>query len=390
MDKPERPNDGDVILYQTPAGAVRIEVLYESETFWLNQKKIAELFGVDLRTVNEHLRNVYADGELAESATIRKFRRVQTEGNREVRREIEFYNLDAIISVGYRVNSAQATQFRIWATQTLREFVIKGFVLDDERLKLNKRFGKDYFDELLERIREIRASERRFYLKITDIYEQCSIDYNKNAEITTMFFKVVQNKLHWADAAKPSMGLTTWRNAPKGKILKSDVSIAKNYLIEQEIKELERIVTMYLDYAENQAARQIPMRMADWVSRLDAFLKFNEYDVLTNAGTSRPMSPGGLPKSNMRHFASSRTEDLRRFREGNQAYSGDAGGGSRVKLHKNPIRAGACSFGKQIACNQSCGRNMARSSCGFVLVIDVPNRRRTWRSPHRLLGALWQ
>jgi hypothetical protein len=280
MDKPERPNDGDVILYQTPAGAVRIEVLYESETFWLNQKKIAELFGVDLRTVNEHLRNVYADGELAESATIRKFRRVQTEGNREIRREIEFYNLDAIISVGYRVNSAKATQFRIWATQTLREFVIKGFVLDDERLKLNKRFGKDYFDELLERIREIRASERRFYLKITDIYEQCSIDYDKNSEITTMFFKIVQNKLHWAvtgktaaeiiaeraDAAKPSMGLTTWRNAPKGKILKSDVSIAKNYLIEQEIKELERVVPMYLDYAENQAARQIPMRMADWVS----------------------------------------------------------------------------------------------------------------------------
>jgi hypothetical protein len=299
MDKSERPKEGEVILYQTPGGTVRIEVLYESETFWLNQKKIAELFGVDLRTVNEHIRNIYADGELAESATIRKFRRVQTEGNREVRREIEFYNLDAIISVGYRVNSAQATQFRIWATQTLREFVIKGFVLDDERLKLNKRFGKDYFDELLERIREIRASERRFYLKITDIYEQCSIDYDRNAEITTMFFKIVQNKLHWAvtgktaaeiiaeraDAAKPSMGLTTWRNAPKGKILKTDVSIAKNYLIEHEIKELERVVTMYLDYAENQAARQIPMRMADWVSRLDAFLKFNEYDVLTNAGT---------------------------------------------------------------------------------------------------------
>ncbi len=201
--------------------------------------------------------------------------------------------------MGYRVNSAQATQFRIWATQTLREFVIKGFVLDDERLKLNKRFGKDYFDELLERIREIRASERRFYLKITDIYEQCSIDYDKNAEISKTFFKTVQNKLHWAvtgktaaeiiaeraDATKPSMGLTTWKNAPHGKILKSDVSIAKNYLIEKEIKELERIVTMYLDYAENQAARQIPMRMADWVAKLDAFLKFNEYEVLTNAGS---------------------------------------------------------------------------------------------------------
>ena len=292
-------SEGELILYRTSSGVTKIEVLYESETFWLNQKKIAELFGVDLRTVNEHLQNIFADGELHREATLRKIRRVQTEGNREVSREIEYYNLDAIISVGYRVNSAQATQFRIWATQTLREFVIKGFVLDDERLKLNKRFGKDYFDELLERIREIRASERRFYLKITDIYEQGSIDYDKTAEITTTFFKTVQNKLHWAvtgktaaeiitervDAAKPTMGLTTWKNAPEGKILKSDVSIAKNYLIEQEIKELERIVTMYLDYAENQAARQIPMRMADWVTKLDAFLKFNEYEVLTNAGS---------------------------------------------------------------------------------------------------------
>jgi hypothetical protein len=299
MAEPEKPNEGELILYQTPEGTVRIEVLYEAETFWLNQKKIAELFGVDLRTISYHLGEIYASGELAPEATLQKYWRVQTEGNREVRREIEFYNLDAIISVGYRVNSVQATQFRIWATQTLREFVIKGFVLDDQRLKLNKRFGKDYFDELLERIREIRASERRFYLKITDIYEQGSIDYDKTAEITTTFFKTVQNKLHWAvtgktaaeiitqrvDAAKPTMGLTTWKNAPEGKILKSDVSIAKNYLIEQEIKELERIVTMYLDYAENQAARQIPMRMADWVTKLDAFLKFNEYDVLTNAGS---------------------------------------------------------------------------------------------------------
>lgn len=292
-------DEGELIFYQTPEGTVRVEVHYESETFWLNQKRIAELFGVDVRTVNEHLQNIYASGELTESATIRKFRIVQTEGNREVRRETAFYNLDAIISVGYRVNSAQATQFRIWATQTLREFVIKGFVLDDERLKLNKRFGKDYFDELLERIREIRASERRFYLKIADIYEQCSIDYDKSAEITQTFYKTVQNKLHWAvtgktaaeiiaeraDATKPTMGLTTWKNAPQGKILKTDISIAKNYLIEQEIKELDRIVSMYLDYAENQAARQLPMKMADWVSKLDAFLQFNEYEVLTNAGS---------------------------------------------------------------------------------------------------------
>ncbi len=299
MAAPEKPDEGELILYQTPEGAVRIEVLYESETFWLNQRKIAELFGVDLRTVSYHLAEIYASGELDREATLRKIRRVQQEGGREVAREIEFYNLDAIISVGYRVNSAQATRFRIWATQTLREFVIKGFVLDDERLKLNKRFGKDYFDELLERIREIRASERRFYLKITDIYEQCSIDYDKDVEITKTFFKTVQNKLHWAvtgktaaeiiaeraDAGKPTMGLTTWKNAPRGKILKSDVSIAKNYLIEREIKELERIVTMYLDYAENQAARQVPMRMADWVAKLDAFLKFNEYEVLGDAGS---------------------------------------------------------------------------------------------------------
>ena len=200
--------------------------------------------------------------------------------------------------MGYRANSHEATQFRIWATQTLREYIIKGFALDDERLKHGKRFGRDYFDELLERIREVRASERRFYQKITDIYQQCSIDYNREAEITQLFFKTVQNKLHWAitgqtaaeivagrvSAKKLNMGLTTWKNAPDGKILKSDVSIAKNYLQEAEIKALERIVSMYLDYAENQAARQIPMKMTDWVKKLDAFLQFNEYDILKDAG----------------------------------------------------------------------------------------------------------
>jgi len=294
----QTPQEGELILYRTADDAVRVEVLYESETFWLDQRRMAELFGVDVRTVSYHLKEIYSSGELTPEATLQRIWKVQREGTRDVRREIEFYNLDAIISVGYRVNSAQATQFRIWATQTLREFIVKGFVLDDERLKLNKRFGKDYFDELLERIREIRASERRFYLKITDIYEQCSIDYDKHAETTQTFFKTVQNKLHWAvtgktaaeliaeraDSEKPSMGLTTWKNAPKGKILKSDVSVAKYYLIEREIKELERIVSMYLDYAENQAARQIPMKMADWVAKLDAFLQFNEYEVLANAG----------------------------------------------------------------------------------------------------------
>ena len=325
MSDAEKPNEGELILYQTQEGTVRIEVLYESETFWLNQKKIAELFGVDLRTISDHLRNIYASGELSRAGNSPENSESSTaRATGEVSREIEFYNLDAIISVGYRVNSAQATQFRIWATQTLREFVIKGFVLDDERLKLNKRFGKDYFDELLERIREIRASERRFYLKITDIYEQCSIDYDKDAEITKTFFKTVQNKLHWAvtgktaaeiiaeraDAAKPSMGLTTWKNAPHGKILKSDVSIAKNYLIEEEIKELERIVTMYLDYAENQAARQIPMRMADWVAKLDAFLKFNEYEVLTNAGSVSAEVAKRLAEE---QYATFRVQQDRRF-----------------------------------------------------------------------------
>jgi hypothetical protein len=227
MTSPEKPNEGELLLYQTQEGAVRIEVLYESETFWLNQKRIAELFGVDVRTISEHLRNIFAAKELDEPSVLRKIRTTAADGKGYL---VNFYNLDAIISVGYRVNSTQATRFRIWATQTLREFVIKGFVLDDERLKLNKRFGKDYFDELLERI---RASERRFYLKITDIYEQCSVDYDPKAEMTQMFFKTVQNKLHWAvtgktaaeiiadraDAAKPTMGLTTWKNAPHGKIL---------------------------------------------------------------------------------------------------------------------------------------------------------------------------
>jgi hypothetical protein len=292
------PLNHEILLYTTPDGAVRVEVVFEDETFWLTQKKLAELFGVGIPTVNRHLKEIYKSHELNEIATIRRIRIVQPEGDRQVAREVDFYNLDAIIAVGYRVNSRQATQFRIWATQVLRQFLVKGFVLDDERLKQGKRFGKDYFDELLERIRSIRASERRFYLKITDIYEQCSIDYNRDAEITQTFFKTVQNKLHWAitgktaaeivsqraDSTLPYMGLKTWKNAPHGRILKSDVTVAKNYLEEDEIKSLERIVGMYLDYAENQASRQILMRMADWVEKLDAFLKFNEYDVLTSAG----------------------------------------------------------------------------------------------------------
>lgn len=295
MSDSKQPREGEIIFYTTPQGDTRIEVFFQDETFWLSQKRMAAMFAVDVRTISEHLQNIFRSGELVQESVIRKIRITAADGKKYA---TNFYNLDAIISVGYRVNSREATQFRIWATQTLREFIIKGFVLDDERLKQGTRFGKDYFDELLERIREIRASERRFYLKITDIYEQCSIDYDKNAAVTRTFFKTVQNKLHWAitgqtaaeliaarsDDTKPHMGLTTWKNAPDGKIIKSDVTVAKNYLVEKEIKELERIVSMYLDYAENQAARQIPMRMADWIEKLDAFLQFNEYEVLNNAG----------------------------------------------------------------------------------------------------------
>ena len=296
MSDPKRQSE--ILLYSTPAGDIRVEVTFEDETFWLTQKKMSELFGVGVPTINHHLREIFNSNELPEMATIRKFRIVQTEGSREVAREVEFYNLDAIIAVGYRVNSREATQFRIWATSVLREFLVKGFVLDDQRLKQGARFGKDYFDELLERIRSIRASERRFYLKITDIYEQCSIDYSRDAEITQTFFKTVQNKFHWAitgktaaeliadraDAEHPNMGLATWKNAPEGRILKSDVTVAKNYLNEDELKSLERVVGMYVDYAENQASRQIAMTMVDWFSKLDAFLQFNEYEVLKNAG----------------------------------------------------------------------------------------------------------
>lgn len=294
----DKNNGNDIIFYTTPAGNVKIEVVFNNETFWLTQKAMAELFGVKIPAISKHLSNIFETNELDESSVVSILETTAQDGKNY---KTSYYSLDAIIAVGYRVNSINATQFRIWATKTLREFIVKGFVLDDERLKQGKRFGKDYFDELLERIREIRASERRFYLKITDIYEQCSIDYNKEAEITQRFFKTVQNKLHWAitgktaaeliaqraDASKPNMGLTTWKNAPGGKILKGDISTAKNYMQEKEIKELERVVTMYLDFAELQAERQVPMKMADWVSRLDAFLQFNEYQILKDAGKVR-------------------------------------------------------------------------------------------------------
>jgi hypothetical protein len=292
-------NSSEIILYTTPQGHIKVEVILQDETVWLTQKAMAELFGVAKSTISEHLSNVYESGELKMEATVRNFRTVQKEGEREVTRNLEFYNLDAIISVGYRVNSQQATHFRIWATQTLREFIVKGFVLDDERLKQGgKLFGKDYFDELLERIREIRASERRFYQKITDIYA-LSVDYNPKAETTREFFASVQNKLHWAitgktaaeiiyseaDASKIFMGLKTWKEAPRGKILKSDVTVAKNYLSEAHIQELNRIVSAYLDLAENNAIRQQVMRMEDWRKFLVGFLQLSNYPILNHAGT---------------------------------------------------------------------------------------------------------
>ena len=291
-------NPGQFLLYKAPSGAVNVDVFFQGETVWLTQKTLAELFGVQVPAIAKHLKNIFESGELSREATVSKMEIVQSEGGREVLRQVEFYNLDAIIAVGYRVNSFQATQFRIWATRTLKEFIIKGFALDDERLKQGtKVFGKDYFDELLERIREIRASERRFYQKITDIYT-LAVDYDREAPITKTFFATVQNKLHWAitgktaaeiiaenaDASKPHMGLTTWKQAPHGKVLKSDVSVAKNYLNEAHIRELNRIVSAYLDLAENRAERGILMKMEDWTKFLDGFLELSSYPILDEKG----------------------------------------------------------------------------------------------------------
>lgn len=286
-----------ILLYQTSDRNINVEVTYIDESFWLTQKAIAELFVVDVRTVNEHLKNIFISEELTKIATNRKIRIVQKEGNRNVNREIDFYNLDAIIAVGYRVNSKQATQFRIWATKVLKEFIIKGFVLNDEMLKNGSSFGKDYFEELLGKIREIRSSERRFYQKITDIYA-LSADYDKGAIETKNFFASVQNKLHWAitgktaaeiiyteaDAEKIHMGLSTWKDAPDGKIQKADVVIAKNYLSESHIQELNRIVSAYLDLAENNAKRRLLMKMEDWISFLNNFLQLSNYPILLDNG----------------------------------------------------------------------------------------------------------
>jgi len=289
------PPDGQVLIYQD--GATHLQVRLEGRTVWLSQRLIAELFQVSVKTANEHLVNIYSERELEPEATIRSFRIVQTEGSRQVSRAIDHYSLDAILAVGYRVRSARGTAFRQWATARLSELLVKGFTLDDERLKEGRSLGTDYFNELLERIRAIRASERMFYQKITDIYAT-SIDYDAAHPLSQTFFATVQNKLHFAihgrtaaevikgraDAVKPNMGLTTWKNAPQGPIRKADVAIAKNYLSQPEIAELNRVVTMYLDFAEDQARRKKTMHMAEWVQRLDAFLQFNERNVLTHSG----------------------------------------------------------------------------------------------------------
>jgi hypothetical protein len=289
-----RNSTAEFLIFTGQAGEQSIEARYEDESVWLTQKLMAELFAVDVRTVSEHLKNIFASGELGEEAVVRKFRNTAADGKTYL---TQFYNLDAIISVGYRVNSLRATQFRQWATRVLHEFAIKGFVLDKKRLENGAFLGEDYFERLLAEIREIRLSERKFYQKITDIYAM-AVDYNQDAPTTKAFFAKVQNKLHFAihghtaaeliqqraDSGKAHMGLTTWENAPHGKILKTDVAIAKNYLDQDELQALGRIVNAYLDLAEERAQRKIPMTMEDWAKRLDAFLEFTEREVLRDAG----------------------------------------------------------------------------------------------------------
>lgn len=288
----------EIVLYQVEDTNIYVNVVFKDETFWMTQKAMAELFDVNVPAISKHLSNIFEEGELFKEATVSKMEIVQMEGNRKVKREPEFYNLDAIIAVGYRVNSKKATRFRQWATKTLKDYITKGFVLNDDMLKNGKPFGKDYFDELLERIREIRASERRAYQKITDVFEQCSYDYDKNSDITKAFYAFVQNKLHFAvtgktaaelvyervNAEKPAMGLTTWKDAPDGKILKRDISVAKNYLNEKELSRLNRLVTMFIDYAELMAEDEVLMSMQDWVEQTNQFLRNNRREVLEGKG----------------------------------------------------------------------------------------------------------
>lgn len=289
---------GEILLYNNGDEKEFVSVVFKDENFWLTQSGMAELFGCSPDNISLHLKNIYAEEELEPEATTEEFSVVRQEGPRQVRRSIDHYNLDAIIAVGYRVNSKKATRFRQWATKTLKEYITKGFVLNDELMKNGRPFGRDYFDELLERIREIRASERRAYQKIADIFEQCSYDYDKDSETTKAFYAFVQNKLHFAVTGQtaaeliagratldsPTMGLTTWKGAPNGKILKSDALIAKNYLNEKEITRLNRLVTMFIDYAELMAEDEQPMSMKDWLAETDRFLTNNRRKVLEGKG----------------------------------------------------------------------------------------------------------
>ena len=294
MDLADNPSE--FLLYTSPEGDIKVDVFFHNESIWLTQKRMAELFDVKVPTINEHLKNIFSSGELGENSVIREFLTTANDGKKY---NTKFYNLDAIISVGYRVNSAKATRFRVWATQKLKEFIIKGFVLDNERLKNGRHFGKDYFQELLERIRSIRASERRVYQQITDIFAECSIDYDKDSEITRDFYAMVQNKFHYAitgqtaaeiiykkaDSQKENMGLATGKYSPKGRILKSDVIIAKNYLDEKSIKKLERTITGFFDYIEHIIENRIAMKMQDLAECVDKFLNFNEYKILKDKGS---------------------------------------------------------------------------------------------------------
>ena len=319
------PNELEFIIYSTPEEDIRIDAAVKDETIWLTQKGMAALFDCSSDNISLHLQNIYEDGELAENATTEEISVVRQEGNRRVNRKLKYYNLDAIISVGYRVNSRRATQFRIWATGVLKEYMIKGFAMDDERLKQGKTvFGKDYFRELLERVRSIRASERRIWQQITDIFAECSIDYDRNAELTQSFYAMVQNKFHFAitgqtaaeivfthaDSTKEHMGLVTWKNSPDGRILKSDTPIAKNYLQEKEIRQLERTVSGYFDYIEDLIERENTFTMEQFAASINEFLAFRKYQILPDGEKGRISAAQAKAKAAAEYDVFNRTQPI--------------------------------------------------------------------------------